>query len=147
MDEGKYRTKGCAAITPERAIDTVAGFPPCSFCSTEADWQVEIPRACIAHACDLHRAVLEVDADRAGYATIWRRIDGNAVALTAVILAALLLPGCGKSNDPFTPLFILAVAAGAFLLLAVIVLLTTRLGRALGCVETRDESEMDGVGR
>ena len=94
MDEGKYRTKGCAAITPERAIDTVAGFPPCSFCSTEADWQVEIPRACIAHACDLHRAVLEVDAEKAGCVTIWRAIRADAgglAGIAVVILGALLL--------------------------------------------------------
>jgi hypothetical protein len=134
-------------IAPVRATDSKTGSPTCSFCETEAEWRVEIPRACHAETCDLHRATLEVDAESAGYVSIWSRIDGNAVALTAVILAALLLPGCGKSSDPFTPLFIFAVVAGALLLLAVIVLLTTRLGRALGCVETRDESEMDGVGR
>ena len=117
---------------------------PCSFCEADADWQVEIPRACIAHACDLHRAVLEVDADRAGYATIWSRIDGNAVGIAVVILVALLLPGCGSEPESeWTPLYILAVAFCLAAVGTVTVLCLTSIGRRFGVVETRDDVDAE----
>ena len=124
----------------------------CSFCEADADWQVEIPRACIAHACDLHRAVLEVDAEKAGYVTIWRaiRADAGGFAAMSVVFLTPFLVGCGSEPESeWTPLYILAVAFCLATVAAVTVLTLTSLGRRFGVVETRDDvdAERDTVSR